>query len=209
MILSDRDIVKALRKGEITIKPFNRKHVQPASVDVHLDRHFLVFDTTHNFVIDPKAPTEGLMKPLTITPNEPFILHPGEFALGLIYEETGVSDRYACRLEGKSSLGRLGLIIHTTAGFLDPGNSLKLTLELFNAGRLPIKLHYKMAIGQVAFEELSSPCEKPYGSKGLNSKYYGDTKPVASKMYLNFAKSKKSVTKAPKSTKKTTKKGGE
>lgn len=202
MILSDRDIIKARRNGDITIKPFNRKNVQPASVDVHLDKHFLVFDTTNNFVIDPKTSTEGLMTPVEITASKPFILHPGEFALGLIYEETGVSDRYACRLEGKSSLGRLGLIIHTTAGFLDPGNSLKLTLELFNAGSLPIKLHYKMAIGQVAFEELSSPCEKPYGSKGLNSKYYRDSRPVASKMYLNFDKKKG----APKAKKKTTKK---
>ncbi len=191
MILSDRDIIKAQRKGDIVIKPFNRKNVQPASVDVHLDRHFLVFDTTHNFVIDPKAPTEGLMKPVEITKSEPFILHPGEFALGLIAEETGVSDSFVGRLEGKSSLGRLGLIIHTTAGYLDPGNSLHLTLELFNAGRLPIKLHYGMAIGQVAFEALSSPCERPYGSKGLNSKYYGDKKPMASKMYLNFKKGKK------------------
>jgi len=188
MILSDRDIVKARKRGDIILRPFNRKNVQPASVDVHLDRKFLVFDTTHNFVIDPKAPQEDLMKPVEIGPNEPFILHPGEFALGLIYEETGVSDRYACRLEGKSSLGRLGLIIHTTAGFLDPGNSLHMTLELFNAGRLPIKLYYRMPIGQVAFEELSSPCERPYGSEGLNSKYFGDTKPVASKMYLNFGK---------------------
>jgi dCTP deaminase len=188
MILSDRDIVKARKRGDIIIRPFERKSVQPASVDVHLDRQFLVFDTTHNFVIDPKSPQQDLMKPIEIGTNEPFILHPGEFALGLIYEETGVSDRYACRLEGKSSLGRLGLIIHTTAGFLDPGNSLHMTLELFNAGRLPIKLYYRMPIGQVAFEELSSPCERPYGSEGLNSKYFGDTKPVASKMYLNFGK---------------------
>ena len=191
MILSDRDIIKEQKKGGIVIKPFSRKHVQPSSVDLHLDKHFLVFDTTHNSVIDPKAPAENLMKPIELKKNEPFILHPGEFALGLIAEETGVSDSFVGRLEGKSSLGRLGLIIHTTAGYLDPGNSLHLTLELFNAGRLPIKLHYGMAIGQIAFEPLSSPCERPYGSKGLNSKYFGDKKPVASKMYLNFEKSKK------------------
>ena len=191
MILSDRDIKKELKAGNISIKPYKKECVQPASVDIHLDKHFLVFDTSKHFVIDPKAPVQDLMKPVTISEREPFILHPQEFALGLILEETGVSDKLVGRLEGKSSLGRLGLIIHTTAGYLDPGNKLKMTLELYNAGRLPIKLHYKMAIGQMAFEYLSSPCERPYGSKGLNSKYYGDQKPVASKMSLNFSKKKK------------------
>ena len=188
MILSDRDIIKEIKSGEITMKPFKKEYVQPASVDLHLDRHFLVFDTTKNFVIDPKSPSKNLMKPVEIEGETPFILHPQEFALGLIFEETGVSDKLVGRLEGKSSLGRLGLIIHTTAGYLDPGNSLKMTLELYNAGRLPIKLYYKMPIGQMAFEYLSSPCDKPYGSKELHSKYYGDKKPVASKMHLNFAK---------------------
>lgn len=187
MVLSDRDIVKEVKAGNITIKPFKREYVQPASIDIHLDRHFLVFDTTKNFVIDPKAPASDLMKPVEIKGDQPFILHPQEFALGLILEETGVSDKLVGRLEGKSSLGRLGLIIHTTAGYLDPGNSLKMTLELYNAGQLPLKLYYKMAIGQIAFEYLSSPCERLYGSKGLNNKYYGDKRPIASKMHLNFA----------------------
>ncbi|MBI2439226.1 MAG: dCTP deaminase [Candidatus Moranbacteria bacterium] len=186
MILSDRDIKKEIRNGEITLKPFKPEYVQPASIDLHLDKHFLIFDTTRNFVIDPKSPTKNLMKAVEIRKDEPFILHPNEFALGLIYEETGVSDKVVGRLEGKSSLGRLGLIIHTTAGYLDPGNSLKMTLELYNAGKLPIKLYYKMPIGQMAFEYLSSRCERPYGSKGLNSKYLGDKKPEASKMHLNF-----------------------
>lgn len=194
MILSDRDIVKEIKAGEITMKPFDKQYVQPASVDLHLDRHFLVFDTTKNFVIDPKAPTKELMKPVEIRGDEPFILHPQEFALGLIFEETGVSDKLVGRLEGKSSLGRLGLIIHTTAGYLDPGNSLKMTLELYNAGKLPIKLYYKMPIGQMAFEYLSSPCEVPYGPK-RKSKYYGDNKPVASKMHLNFSETKSSTNK--------------
>ncbi|MEK9174292.1 MAG: dCTP deaminase [Patescibacteria group bacterium] len=191
MILSDRDIKKEIKAGNIIIKPFNKDDVQPASIDIHLDKHFLVFDISKHHVIDPKNPVKDLMKPVVISANEPFILHPQEFALGLIMEETGVSDKLVGRLEGKSSLGRLGLIIHTTAGYLDPGNSLKMTLELYNAGRLPIKLHYKMAIGQMAFEYLSSPCDRPYGSKGLNSKYVGDTKPVASKMSLNYTKKKK------------------
>ncbi|MEP7162397.1 MAG: dCTP deaminase [Candidatus Moraniibacteriota bacterium] len=191
MILSDRDIKKEHKAGEITIKPFRAEYVQPASYDVHLDRHFLIFNINQNFVIDPKVPVKDLMKKVAIKDDEAFILHPGEFALGLLYEETGVSDMLVGRLEGKSSLGRLGLIIHTTAGYLDPGNSLKMTLELYNAGKIPIKLYYKMPIGQMAFEYLSSPCERPYGSKGLNSKYYRDKKPVASKMHLNFKKSKR------------------
>lgn len=188
MILSDRDIKKELRSKEITIKPFQAECLQPASYDVHLDRHFLVFNVNSNFVIDPRDISKDLMKKVSISKTEPFILHPGEFALGVLLEETGVSDKLVGRLEGKSSLGRLGLIIHTTAGFLDAGNSLKMTLELFNAGRIPLKLHYGMPIGQMAFEYLSSPCERPYGSKGLNSKYLGDTKPQASKMHLNFKK---------------------
>lgn len=202
MILSDRDIKKEIKSGNITLKPFKKEDVQPASVDIHLDKHFLVFDTAKHFVIDPKNPVKDLMKRVSITEDQPFILHPQEFALGLILEETGVSDKLVGRLEGKSSLGRLGLIIHTTAGYLDPGNSLKMTLELYNAGRLPIKLYYKMAIGQMAFEYLSSPCERPYGSKGLNSKYYKDSKPEASKMHLNFSGKKK----GSQSTKKRTKK---
>lgn len=186
MILSDRDIVKEIKEGNIIVNPFRKAYVQPASIDLHLDKHFLVFNTTENFVIDVKEPAENLMTPVEISAAKPFILHPGEFALGLLFEETGVSDKMVGRLEGKSSLGRLGLVIHTTAGYLDPGNSLKMTLELFNAGRLPIKLYYKMPIAQMAFEYLSSPCERPYGSDGLNSKYYKDMKPVASKMHKNF-----------------------
>jgi dCTP deaminase len=195
MILSDRDIKKERKAGEIVIKPYREECVQPASYDVHLDRFFLVFNINQNFVIDPKNISTDLMKKVEIKKDEPFILHPGEFALGVLLEETGVSDKLVGRLEGKSSLGRLGLIIHTTAGFLDPGNSLKMTLELYNAGKIPIKLYYGMPIGQMAFEYLSSPCERPYGSKGLNSKYKGDSQPVASKMHLNFVVSTKSALK--------------
>ncbi|MEA2065021.1 MAG: dCTP deaminase [Patescibacteria group bacterium] len=190
MILSDKDILKELKNGGVILNPFDKKNLQPASIDLHLDKKFLVFDTSRNFVIDVKKPAENLMKKITINEDGYFILHPGEFALGVILEETGVSNRLVGRLEGKSSLGRLGIIIHTTAGYLDPGNSLKMTLELFNAGSLPIKLYYKMPIAQMAFEYLSSPCEKIYGSKGLNSKYYKDEKPTASKMYKNFKKTK-------------------
>jgi dCTP deaminase len=188
MILSDRDIKKEIKSGNIILKPFRKDALQPASVDLLLDRHFIVYQKNENFVIDPKNLSKDLTREVQITKDKPFILHPGEFALGLIFEETGVSDKLVGRLEGKSSLGRLGLIIHTTAGYLDPGNSLKMTLELFNAGALPIKLYYKMPIGQMAFEYLSSPCEKPYGSEGLNSKYHGDKKIQFSKMDKNFKK---------------------
>jgi dCTP deaminase len=188
MVLSDKDIKKEVKNGNITLKPFNKEDVQPASVDLHLDKEFLIFNTIDNYVIDVKDNIKDLMTSKTISSDKPFILQPKQFALGLIKEETGVSDKLVGRLEGKSSLGRLGLIIHTTAGYLDPGNSLKMTLELFNAGPLPIKLYYNMKIGQMAFEYLSSACEKPYGSKGLNSKYLRDQKPKASQMYKNFDK---------------------
>jgi dCTP deaminase len=190
MILSDRDIKKEIKNGNIIIKPLLKENIQPASVDIRLGKDFLVYERNSNYVIDPRDIPDNLMSSLTISAKKPFILHPGEFALAVIYEETGVSDSIVGRLEGKSSLGRLGLIIHTTAGYLDPGNSLNMTLELFNAGALPIKLHYKMAIGQIAFEYLSSPCEKPYGHKDLNSKYVGDKTVRSSQMHKNFNKKK-------------------
>lgn len=187
MILSDTHIRQAVNEGDIIIKPFDEKNLQPASVDLHLDKHFLVFDSTQHAVIDPKKPTDPLMREIVISPDQPFVLHPGEFALGMIYEETGVSAEYIGRLEGKSSVGRLGVLIHVTAGFLDPGNSLKMTLELHNTANLPVLLYYKMPIAQMAFEKLSSPAEKPY-SHELGSKYVGDMKPRASQMWKNFAK---------------------
>lgn len=187
MILSDKDIKIALSHGDIKVDPFNEKYLQPASVDLHLDKHFLVFDTTSNFVIDPKKPMDDMMKDVTIDEDHPLVLHPSEFALGLIYETTGVSSKYVGRLEGKSSVGRMGLLIHITAGFLDPGNCLKMTLELHNAANLPILLYYKMPIAQMAFEELSSECQKSYAQKST-SKYIGDVKPKASQMWRNFVK---------------------
>jgi len=188
MILSDKDIIKKIKQGEIIVSPFRKENVQPASIDLHLDNQFMVFNTTKNFVIDVKQSTKDLMNKIEIKKDEYFVLQPKEFALGLVFEETGVSGKLVGRLEGKSSLGRIGLIIHTTAGYLDPGNSLKMTLELFNASPLPIKLYYKMPIAQMAFEYLSSACDKPYGSKGLNSKYCKDTTIRASEMYKNFSK---------------------
>ena len=163
--------------------------MQPASIDLRLDKHFLIFDTNANFVIDPKKPIDPMMKEIVIDEETPFVLHPGEFALAMIHETTGVSDKYVGRLEGKSSIGRMGLLIHVTAGFLDPGNCLKMTLELHNVANLPILLYYKMPIAQIAFEKISSPSIRSYSkdnAHALNSKYVGDMKPRASQMWRNF-----------------------
>ncbi|PIR47627.1 dCTP deaminase [Candidatus Uhrbacteria bacterium CG10_big_fil_rev_8_21_14_0_10_50_16] len=189
MILSDRDIQKAMEAGDISVEPYHEKMMQPASIDLRLDKHFLIFDTNANFVIDPKKPIDPMMKEIVIDEDTPFVLHPGEFALAMIHETTGVSDKYVGRLEGKSSIGRMGLLIHVTAGFLDPGNCLKMTLELHNVANLPILLYYKMPIAQIAFEKISSPSIRSYSkdnAHALNSKYVGDMKPKASQMWKNF-----------------------
>jgi dCTP deaminase len=186
MILSDRDIKKALKEGRISVEPMFQNAIQPASVDLHLDKHFLVFNRGGHTCIDTKKPAADLMQKVEMEEDGFFIIHPGEFVLGNIFETTGVGTDMVGRLEGKSSLGRIGLIIHATAGFLDPGNKLKMTLELSNVGSLPIKLYYKMPIAQMAFEPLSSPCEVEYGNKKLHSKYFGDVLPKASHMHENF-----------------------
>jgi len=191
MILSDRDIKEYLRLGKITVTPYMPECVQPASIDLHLDRSFLIFDTVNHHIIDVKTPVDNLMRRVEIDEIRPFILHPGEFALGATYEEVGVGNDVVGRLEGKSSLGRLGIIIHATAGYLDPGNRLKLTLELSNIGSLPVKLFYKMPIAQMSFCPLSSACENPYGSKKLGSKYFGAQEPQASQMWKNFEEPKR------------------
>lgn len=187
MILSDRDIKQYLKEGKISVSPFRPECVQPASIDLHLDKTFLIFDTVNHHIIDVKEPVDGLMRRVEIDETKPFILHPGEFALGVTFEEIGVGNDVVGRLEGKSSLGRLGIIIHATAGYLDPGNKLKLTLELSNIGALPVKLYYNMPIAQMSFSPLSSECDNPYGSKALTSKYYGAKEPQASQMWKNFS----------------------
>lgn len=187
MILSDVDIKKALKSGEITVSPYDSKNLQQVSIDLHLDKHFLVYDDISHAVIDPKQPIDHLMREVSISKDKPFVLHPGAFALGAIYETTGVSASYLGRLEGKSSVGRLGILIHTVAGFLNPGNTMKMTLELHNTANLPILLYYKMPIAQMAFEKLSSPTSQAYGShEKLKNFYQGDTKPRASQMWKNF-----------------------
>lgn len=188
MILSDRDIKKALKNGRVSVDPLFPNSIQPASIDLHLGSDFLFFRTSDHICIDPKEPIDGMMEATTISAKKQFIIHPGEFALGMTYEVVGVADDMVGRLEGKSSLGRIGLIIHATAGYLDPGNKLKMTLELSNLSPVPIKLYYKMPIAQMSFTPLSSAAEHPYGKKRLGSKYYGSMKPQASQYFKNFKK---------------------
>jgi len=194
MILSDKDIKRALKDGAIVIKPLFPNSIQPASVDLHLGSDFLVFRTHKDVCIDPKDPIEHLMEQVSINDQKQFIIHPGEFALGMTYEIVGVADNMVGRLEGKSSLGRIGLIIHATAGYLDPGNKLKMTLELHNISPLPIKLYHKMPIAQMSFTPLSSNAENPYNAKRIGSKYYGNMKPKASQYWKNFKKNNQWIT---------------
>ncbi|MCA9376637.1 dCTP deaminase [Candidatus Nomurabacteria bacterium] len=186
MILSDRTIKEKLKSGEIAIEPFTPENLQPASYDLTLGTKALVFDITNHTEIDVKKPTEDLMRELDINQFGSLVVHPGEFVLSNVAEIVGVDASHVARLEGKSSLGRLGLIVHATAGFLDPGNKLRMTLEISNIGALPVRLYPGMKIAQIAFEQLDQPSEKPYGSKELNSKYLGDMTVKASQIHKNF-----------------------
>jgi dCTP deaminase len=188
MILSDRDLKAALEAGQIKVEPLFPNSIQPASIDLHLGGNFLVFKNNQHVCLDPKEPLDQTMEEVTIDENKQFILHPGEFALGMTYETVSVPHDMVLQLNGKSSLGRIGLIVHTIAGYIDPGNTLKITLELVNLANLPIKLYYKMPVAQAVFVKLTSPVEAPYATAGLNSKYYGDVKPKASQYYKNFSK---------------------
>ncbi len=183
MLLSDRSIKEAIKAGRIVLRPYFEDCVQPSSIDIHLDDKFLVFNKAQHALIDVRQKQDGLMKPVEIKDGEPFILHPGEFVLGSTLESIKLPNDIAGRIEGKSSLGRLGLLIHSTAGYVDPGWEGNLTLELSNVSPLPITLYYKMKIGQISFTQMSTPVEKPYGSKGLGSHYQGQKVPVASKFY--------------------------
>lgn len=188
MILSDQSIRAKLKTKEITIKPFSEEFIQPASYDLHLDGNILLFKKRCK-LIDIKNPVEKLMKKIAIDETNGYIINPGNFILANIKEITGVDNKHVGRLEGKSSLARLGIIIHATAGFLDPGNELKLTLEIANLNSIPIKIYKGMKIAQIAFETLDKECKVPYGSKKLNSKYYRSKTVECSKMYKNFGKS--------------------
>ncbi|MBI2144994.1 dCTP deaminase [Candidatus Woesearchaeota archaeon] len=187
MLLSDKSIREAIAKGKIAVKPFFEDCIQPSSIDVHLDNKFLLFNRAKHGVIDVKQKQEDLMTPVEIKDDEPFILHPGEFVLGSTLESIKLANDVAGRIEGKSSLGRLGLLIHSTAGYIDPGWEGNLTLELSNVSPLPITLYFKMKIGQISFTTMSTPVERPYGSKELGSHYQGQKVPIASKFYENFS----------------------
>lgn len=187
MILSDRDIRGAVEAGRIRIEPFDPDCVQPSSVDVRIDRDFLVFHNARRAFIDPREPMDDLTERITIAEGERFILHPGEFALGSTLEYVGLPNDLVARLEGKSSLGRLGLLIHSTAGFIDPGFEGHITLELSNVANLPIAIDPGMLIGQISFQGMSSPAENPYGSGTLGSKYQGQRGPTPSAYHRNVS----------------------
>jgi dCTP deaminase len=187
-VLSDRDIRAALEGGGVKIEPYDAADLQPSSVDLHLDRSFRVFRNNRYPYIDVRAPQPDLTELLTIADDEPFILHPGEFVLGQTLEWVELPDDLVARLEGKSSLGRLGLLIHSTAGYVDPGWKGNLTLELSNVANLPIALYHGMRIGQISFFRMSSPVERPYGSPELRSRYQGQTEPTASAFHQDFQK---------------------
>jgi dCTP deaminase len=189
VLLSDRDIRSELDSGRIGLDPLDLGMVQPSSVDVRLDRFFRLFDNHKYQHIDPALDQPELTRLVEVESSEAFVLHPGEFVLGATFEMVSLPDDVAARLEGKSSLGRLGLLTHSTAGFIDPGFSGHVTLELSNVATLPITLWPGMKIGQLCFFRLSSPAEHPYGSEKYGSRYQGQRGPTASRSFQNFHRS--------------------
>ncbi len=185
MVLADRTIARFLAEGRIEIDPYDPALLQPSSVDVRVDRYFRVFRNNLYPFIDVKQAQEDLTELVEIA-EEPFILHPGEFVLGSTLERVRLPDDLVARLEGKSSLGRLGLLIHSTAGFIDPGFDGHVTLELSNVANLPITIYAEMKIGQLSFVALSEPAAEPYGASALGSKYQGQKGPTPSRYWQNF-----------------------
>jgi dCTP deaminase len=186
MVLSDRVIRRLIEAGRIGIDPYDETLMQPSSLDVRVDTLFRVFRNSRYPYIDVKAEQEELTELVEVTGDEPFILHPGEFVLGSTLERVTLPDDLVARLEGKSSLGRLGLLIHSTAGFIDPGFDGHVTLELSNVANLPITIYPGMKIGQLSFVQMSEPAETPYGSGALGSKYQGQRGPTPSRYWQNF-----------------------
>lgn len=184
MVLSDRTIREQVLAGRIRIEPLDPDDIQPSSVDVHLGTRFQVFRNSRYPFIDPQMEQSGLMELVEASPEEPFVLHPGEFVLGATIERIGLPDDIVARLEGKSSLGRLGLLIHSTAGYVDPGWDGTITLELSNVANLPIVLTPGMPIGQVSYMTMTTPVDRPYGTPGLGSRYQGQTDPTPSRSHL-------------------------
>lgn len=186
MLLSDRDIRFEIESGGFQIDPFDPQMVQPSSVDVHLDRYFRVYNKHVASHIDPGEDQSLLTTEIVVPPGDPFVLHPGEFVLASTFESFEIGDSLASRVEGKSSIGRLGLLVHATAGFIDPGFTGHVTLELSNVANLPIRLWPGMKIGQICLFRLSSPAEVPYGSGLLGSRYQGQRGPTPSRAHLGF-----------------------
>ncbi len=186
MLLSDRDILNSVESGRITLDPWDPQMIQPSSVDIHLDRFFRLFNNHKYPVIDPAVDQSELTRLIEVEASGKFVLHPGEFVLGSTFEKVSLGDDVAARLEGKSSLGRLGLLTHSTAGFIDPGFSGHVTLELSNTATLPIKLYPGMKVGQLCFFQLSSPALHPYGQGASGSRYQGQRGPTASRSHHNF-----------------------
>jgi dCTP deaminase len=185
MVLSDRTIREALSEGRIVIDPVDFRDIQPSSVDLHLGADFQVFRNSRYPYIDPGRDQAGLTEVVAASTEEPFVLHPGEFALGTTVELIALPDDVVGRLEGKSSLGRLGLLIHSTAGYVDPGWEGRLTLELSNVANLPIVLTPGMKIGQISFSQMTTPVDRPYGHPELGSRYQGQDRATPSKMHLD------------------------
>lgn len=190
VLISDRDIRTEISAERIVLEPYDPAMVQPSSVDVRIDRYFRLFDNHKYAHIDPAMDQPELTRLVEVSGDEPFILHPGEFVLGSTYETVTLPDDIAARLEGKSSLGRLGLLTHSTAGFIDPGFSGHVTLELSNMATLPIKLWPGSKIGQLCFFRLTSPSEYPYGTGEYGNRYQGQRGPTASRSHLNFHRTK-------------------
>jgi dCTP deaminase len=186
VLLSDRDIRKEIESKRISLEPYEPGLIQPSSIDVRIDRYFRVFENHRYPHIDPSVEQAELTRLVEPDGDEPFILHPGEFVLGSTYEVVSLPDDVSARLEGKSSLGRLGLLTHSTAGFIDAGFSGHVTLELSNVATLPIKLWPGMRIGQLCFFRLTSPAEAPYGSGATGSRYQGQRGPTPSRSFQNF-----------------------
>src|SRR5512133_3673909 len=186
MILSDRDIREQISAGRITLDPFGASCLQPSSVDLHVDDQFRVFANSRYPYIDVREEMPDLTELVEVKPDEPFILHPGEFVLGSTLERVSIPDDLVARREGKSSLGRLGLLIHSTAGYVDPGWDGYLTLELSNVANLPITIYPGMKIGQISFFRLTTAADRPYGSKDRGSKYQGQRGPTASRFFEEF-----------------------
>jgi dCTP deaminase len=190
MVLSDRHIREEIDRGRLIVSPLGEDSLQPASIDIHLERKLLVFKTWHHpFYIDVRKSNQELTESLEIGDDSPFLLPSGEFVLASTVEYFALPDDIVGRLEGKSSLGRIGLLIHSTAGYIDPGFRGHLTLELSNVAKLPITLYPQMKIGQVSFLRLSSKVDRLYGSEGLGSKYQDQMEPTPTRFYEDFKES--------------------